>query len=187
MRLWTIQSLEVYNIINCVGIYHNDGKKSKLINIMHNDKFYQWMIMQMKKRIGNPPIQDIYPIWAWHTMNWQHSRPDLRKVEFKSYKKPFVLMEIEISNKDVLLSDEELWNYVLSDTYLSTALTEEEYEKEILEFSKNNKENKIEESWEKIFCLDNKINNGWIRIGCYIQATFWEIKKENIIKVWIYK
>ena len=57
----------------------------------------------------------------------------------------------------------------------------------MLEFSKNKKENKIEESWEKIFCLDNKINNGWIRIGCYIQATFWEIKKENIIKVWIYK
>ena len=190
MRLWTVQPSEVYDLILADGVYRCDSTKSILMHDFGFTAPYRWMSDQMTKRISPPPDGVAFPVWAWHTMSWKHKRPDMRRTEFRSHQRPFVLMEIEIPDKDVLLSDEELWHYVLSDWYLSDADNEAEFDEDFkrLELlSEEEKRQEKEESWKKIFAVSPPINNGWKRIGCYIQATFWELRKEQIIKVWRYK
>jgi hypothetical protein len=31
---------------------------------------YKWIVEQMKLRVGNPPKDVKYPIWAWHYESW---------------------------------------------------------------------------------------------------------------------
>lgn len=44
---------------------------------------YDWIVEQMCKRIGPPPPSIRYPIWGWHTIEWKHAKPDLRRSEFQ--------------------------------------------------------------------------------------------------------
>ena len=190
MRLWTVQPNEVYEIILADGVYRCDSEKSECIKYMSFTAPYKWLAKQMKKHIGPPPDGVTFPVWAWHTVNWKNKRPDMRWAEFRSEPRPFVLMEIEIPDGDVLLSDEELWHFVLNDCYLSDAENEDEYDEDRKRFellSEEEKQKEKEESWERIFAVSPPIDNGWERAGCYIQATFWELHKEQIVKVWRYK
>ena len=44
-----------------------------------------------------------------------------------------------------------------------------------------------EESWAKIFEVDKKFDDIWRITGEYIQATFWELRLENVRRVWRFK
>ena len=119
MRLWTIQSKNVYEIIQSEGVYRCNPDLSPLIHYdidsvdtMFSDA-YAWMVQQMKVRIGNPPEGATYPIWAWHTWEAQHKRPDMRKYDFLQ-SEDSVLLEIEIPESQVLLSDEVAWQSVVA-------------------------------------------------------------------------
>lgn len=99
-------------------------------------------------------------------------------------------MEVEIPDKDVLLSDEELWHFVLNDFYLSDATNEVEYNaaEEAFDALPEDEQRAVKEkSWERIFFVSPPVDNEWVRVGCYIQATFWELRREQIVKVWHYK
>ena len=64
MILWTIQPETVYSILLETGYYHCDFSKSQ------NQEWksqYDWLVQQMKRRIGPPPPGVSYPVWAWHT------------------------------------------------------------------------------------------------------------------------
>lgn len=190
MRLWTVQPREVYDLITSTGIYSCDGAKADYLNALGNEAPYRWMAAQMAKRVGPPPEGVIFPVWAWHTMNWKHRRPDMRWSHFHGRKRPFALMEVEIPDKDVLLSDEELWHFVLNDWYLNDAANEAEYnaaEEAFDALSEAQQRTVKEKSWERIFSVLSPVDNGWVRLGCFIQATFWELRKEQIVKVWHYE
>lgn len=189
MRLWTVQPNKVYDLILNNGVYHCDSTKSESIKNFGAVP-YQWLSEQMRKRVGPPPDGVAFPVWAWHTMSWKHKRPDMRRTEFRFEKRPFVLMEIEISDNDVLLSDEELWHFVLNNCYLSDADNETELYKDWERFdllSEEEKKQEKESSWKRIFAVSPPTDNEWNKVGRYIQATFWELRKEQIIKVWHYR
>lgn len=190
MRLWTVQPREVYNLIASAGVYRCDGAKSELIMECDFERPYRWMAAQMARRVGPPPDGVVFPVWAWHTMYWKHRRPDMRRTEFRSYKRPFVLLEVEIPDEDVLLSDEELWHFVLNDWNLYDVANEAEYnaaEKAFDALPEADQRAVKEKSWERIFSVSPPVDNGRIRSGCYIQATFWELRRGQIFKVWHYK
>lgn len=84
----------------------------------------------MRKRISEPPTGVTYPIWAWHTLEWQHKKPDLRRMEFHSYKEKYVCIETEISADKVLLRDEMDWHFVLNDSYMPWAQNQEELDRQ---------------------------------------------------------
>lgn len=185
-----MQPEEVYELIQLTGVYRCNGAKSVLIEALETDAPYQWMASQMIKHIGHPPDGVVFPVWAWHTMYWEHKRPDMRRTEFRSYERPFVLLEIEVQDRDVLLSDEEGWYYVLNDWYFSDSRNEIEHKENCEMFdSLSQAEQKIvkEKSWERILAVSPPFENEWERVGCFIQATFWELRKEYIVKVWHYK
>ena len=111
-----------------------------------------------------------------------------------------VQIEFEIEDSEVLLSDFDDWHFVLNNDYIST--NEEDYDKfyeelkdkdyvyqDIIDLSKQNDSlnafrEKIVTSWERIFNVNEhytKRNSSSNNQS--IQATFWELKAEQVKKV----
>ena len=181
MKLWTLQPVEVYNFIMKNGVYRCKPELSECLTEMNFYDAYDWLVGQMKEKIGQPPQNVKYPVWAWHTTYGKHKKPDLRRMDFKS-KEPMVCLEIEKSDDQVLLSDEENWHFVLSNWYFSKS--EEDYNTFEL-MSPDEQEIIKRKSWERIFLIDT-FKDDWISRGMFIQATFWELKKSDIRKVIYY-
>ena len=92
MKLWTIQTIEVYEEIIKNGVYHCDPGKSDLLKPFDYDlenghqmnaqffDAYSWMAFQMRKRIGEPPNGVIFPVWAWFQYD-KERKPDLFTVD----------------------------------------------------------------------------------------------------------
>ena len=165
---------------------------------------YNYMSMQMKKRIGEPPEGVVFPIWAWHSWDGQRKRPDVRRHDFRSflcYNSTF-LMEIEIPDEQVLLSDKYQWNavvskYICSDYEINLKNVDEKVEDEIIKKSdqeidwleslpETQRNEIIHKSWEKAFDVFPLQKS-----PCYstqwIQATFWELRIDQVVKTWGFK
>jgi len=158
---------------------------------------YQWMRLQMQRRIKTPLYENtpFYPVWAWY--QWQNDKkkkPDLRYSAHLGKGKKGVLIEFQADPNNVLLSDFELWHYVLNYWYLSTSQGMEQFDGELktnnLALYKQqplpNEEFhlKIVHSWEKIFDLD------WIdeevvhdKKDKSIQGTLWEVSLAQVRSV----
>ena len=93
---------------------------------------YGWLVAQMEERIGKRPEGVTYPVWAWHTFNWTHRKPDLRDYYFSAYYGVHTCIAVDIPEENVLLSDEENWHFVLNELFYTEAKSEEEYNR--LEF-----------------------------------------------------
>ncbi len=183
MILWTIQEEEIYNKILSDGVYRCDPDKSWMGRDCSDS--YMWMSEQMKKRIGEQPKGVTYPVWAWYQWEDERKKPDLRKERWGNGKKGdrFACMEIDIPETEVLLSDFDLWHFVLSDFLISYSEEEDTLlEKKYDTLAPSKKLLFKHKNWERVFDL-TPARNDWIEIGSSIQATFWELKKEQIKKV----
>lgn len=141
---------------------------------MDNKEFraaYEWLAVQMKSRVASSPKDAQYPFWAWALIDGVSKKPDLRRTEFNNYVGENVVLEIEIPDIDVLLSDEENWHYVLNDWYLHDVSDNEgKWEKTDMWFDglpPDTKDSVKQKSWERIFDKDDP-DNDWK----FVQATF---------------
>jgi len=179
MRLFTIQPFEVFNIIMQQGEFVCDETKSKNVGDFKNA--YDWLIAQMDKKNIPHPEGVNYPIWAWHTYDWKNEYPDTEELD----EHECVCIELDVDDREVLLSDYNDWHYVLNNSYNDKSLSREEYEDEMKWYdnlTSDEKERIKVESWEQIFNL-TPINTDWRTKARYIQATVWKIRKENIVSV----
>lgn len=184
MRLYSIQTLEAYNSLIENGV------------LLGSDKYiwpefkssYDWLVQQMKLKIGGKEYINQYPIWAWFQYHDSIKRkPDLRSTSHLEKGTLGVRIEFEKPDNQVLLSDFNDWHCVLNywphiedDKHFDKLLKDnnvkfgdvENYTPEIHKF--------IQDSWQNIFDLTNIENRS-------IQATMWNIKKEEIIKVDYFK
>ena len=85
MILWTIQPERVFRLIYKRGVYRCDLSKSGMEDFA--DPQYDWLVAQMKKRIGPPPEGVKYPVWAWYRWSLTKKRPDLRAIQEKFSRK----------------------------------------------------------------------------------------------------
>lgn len=185
MILWTIKPMAVYEEIQTTGVYHCDFRKSFMRDWQEE---YDWLIGQMRSRLGEPPEGISYPVWAWYLQDGQRKKPDLRKERWGNGWKGdrFACMEIEIPDEEVLLSDFDSWSVILLHGLLAD--TEAEYEQikgQYLRLSKAERRAYRDRNWERVFDL-TPAENDWMRRGATVQATFWELKKEAIRKVWFF-
>lgn len=186
MRLWTIQPEELYQQLITEKVIHCNPLRSEGLIKLEFGFAYDWMAEQMKLRIGAPPPGVKYPMWAWHTLNWKHQKPDLRRIEFRYIGVDSVCIELEVPENKALLSDEELWHFVLNDIYYSNSTNEEDFNAEYSWFESlplSEQKSVKEESWKKIFRVSTQLNTEWARRGEFIQATFWELRLDQIISV----
>ena len=179
MILWTIQERQVYKQILKTGIYRCDLDKSVMKDLK---KQYDWLVRQMIRRVGKKPAGVTYPVWAWYQKNGQRKRPDLRRERWRCGWKGehYVCLEIDIPDEEVLLSDFNAWSLILSDVLIS--YSEEEDEALYMEYNSLSFDEKRcmkDKNWERVFDL-SPFENDWMRRGDTIQATFWELRREQI-------
>jgi hypothetical protein len=111
MILWTIQNLSAWKMLQSRGCLQ--AKRSCIQEQFY--PAYRWMNSQMRQRLGKPSFADCFPLWAW--LQWQgcsKKRPDLRFSGHISPGGTGVLIEFHEDASQVLLSDFELWHYVLN-------------------------------------------------------------------------
>lgn len=81
MILWTIQPNKVYQEIITAGIYHCDFTRSAMVDCK---PCYDWLVQEMKKRIGPPPAGVTYPVLAWYQWEGRYAPetgPPARKMD----------------------------------------------------------------------------------------------------------
>ena len=180
MILWTIQGEEAYNQILETGVYRCDKARSVMGEYLGDS--YVWLSEQMKERIGNPPVGVVYPVWAWYMHEGRRKKPDLRRERWANGWKGerFACMEIDIPDEQVLLSDFDLWSIIIIDALISYSQDEDEVlEKQYDSLKQEEKAHFKYRNWERVFDLA-PMENEWMIKGDSIQATFWELRKEQI-------
>ena len=181
MTLWTIQPLSLYEKLLVQGTLHCDPESKGFwgLDSMEFRTAYDWLVEQMKSRVGLPPKGVQYPFWAWALLDGVSKKPDLRRTEFKYEVGENVVLELEIPDTDVLLSDEVNWHYVLNGWYLHDVNDKEDkWEETDAWFDSlpaDTKNSVKRTSWERIFDKDDT-DNGWK----FVQATFWELQAEQV-------
>ena len=181
MRLWTIQVKAAYDDLCEKGVLHCDAALAGWLKDDLFRKSYDWLVGEMKGRVGEPPQGVEYPVWAWYLLLGKNVKPDLRRVEFRNYVGEHYVIEAEIPDEKILLSDEEYWHLVLNDSYFSDAPEDDDEAEELADkwfagLPAQEQEQVKRESWKKVF---DKACCPWT----FVQATFWELRKEQIVSV----
>lgn len=189
MILWTIQKEEAWEQLKGRG--YLVGAIDNIEKSWISD--YRWMADQMKERLGTPPYAKNFPIWAWY--QWESLKriqPDLRAGGHLSKNEKGVRIEFNCHEDTALLSDFELWHYVLNYWYLPESEAdgesfEAELERQGLSFFKTKPlphpeyHEKIVRSWDKIFDLDwTEPDLASPRDQKSIQATVWQLKIDQV-------
>ena len=192
MRLWTTQGIEIYNQLQREGIAYctkpSLGDDAKFVYSYH------WMAEQMRRRIGEPPVEGLeFPLWAWYQyVSAKKRQPPRRPLYIPEGTSAY--MEIEIPDNRVLLSDFNCWHAVLNQCALADwkridkktdpldkaagrYLDFMEYPLEIRE--------EIVKSWEAVFDLNRRDKDvgRTHRRNRSIQATFWALLPEDVVSV----
>lgn len=180
-----MQPTEVYDNLMRDGVLVCDPSKVGEPSFLDR---YGWMIKKLND-IDPKPTYVEFPIWAWYRFNSKEKKPDLRHSCYGPHGEKMVCLELEVPDEKVLLSDFDLWHFSLNDWWLYDCFYpgygDEQCDKDHEWFDSLSKEEQMaekEKSWERIFNIE-PFENDWISRGKYVQAVFWELKKEYVRKV----
>lgn len=177
MKLWTMQTVSVLESLMQEGVLLADPAlvfKDSLAEDLYRQA-YDYMAQQMQERL--PAASGSYPWWAWARppTRRKDGGPDMRS--YRNYAP--VLMELEIDESRVLLSDHEGWHYVLNNWSLQT------HELESID---------TRESWSRIFDVTKDglrtitSDPDWLSAqDLAIQACFWELRGSDVLSIKRYK
>ena len=187
MRLWTIQPIEVWEEMNRLGYYACNPKKAMYISDKEVSfkESYDWLVLEMEKRIGKRPNGVSYPVWAWHTRDWKHKKPDLRNIGLGNKGEKSVCIEVEVPDNQVVLTDFDVWHFVLNKWYFDESYSEEEWEKLNAKYDRLDRDvtEKVKiQSWQRVFDV-SPFKNEWCQRGRYVQATFWVLYLKDVKEV----
>jgi hypothetical protein len=183
MRLITVQDKAAYDDLCRKGVLRCNPELAEWLREDDFQRSYDWLAEQMRQRVGEPPRGVTYPIWAWYRLDGKPAKLDLRKAIFNNCRGEQYALTIEIPDEQVLLSDEENWHLVLNDSFIGDADNETDYDKAIAWFDglpTYEQQQLKTKSWEKIFDTTPS-KNEWCGNGSFVQATFWELRKEQLI------
>ena len=191
MKVYTIQTIGFYEELlqNGVAYCNRESEWCKDCKVS-----YDWMAEQMRKRIGEPPIPEIkYPVWVWLQYNSKKDPiPPMSPKEIPSGQETAVMMELDVPDDAVLLSNLDLWIHPLNGWEICGKRESKLLEKEKDAYEKSHGKcrqlsdwspvihDKIVATWERVFALD------WIdpyqapnkRQNRSIQGTTWVLRKE---------
>jgi hypothetical protein len=176
MLAWTIQPLTIMQDIEQYGTFRCDPSRSFNLSKTNSLKpAYRWLMREMRERIGAAPEGVVYPIWAWHTWEGEHKAPDPDSAAFLQRTEDKVYLTLDLPEDHAILTDYEKWQSVMMNTFLFWGRTEEEVQQQIDEADSLEGEvleTAMQKSWQNVFQLAD---------AHYIQATFWEIRREYIV------
>ena len=169
MKFYTIQSLNVLNQLT-LGKYVCDKDKSCFIQEWGFKDAYDWMVEQMTSRIGVPPNEVEYPVWAFVDTgdpNWMSEGAGTPG-------DVMVRIDFEIDEAHVVASDFDGWHSVLNDFPFFD--TYEAYD--AFEFLDEECQEKTKrQSWQRIFRKHPDEE---------CQVTFWELELGDVTGVTLF-
>lgn len=139
------------------------------------------LFVEMAEKIVPRPEGSDYPIWCSIS-----KRNCLRPIEKE------VVYEIEVPKSEVIYFDGGKWDYVLNNIYIPK--DEEDrvnYQKEIYALGVNDEYNFIDGKYKGMYPeIEEKIRNSWDRIfqidnwsDFVVQANIWHIKKDWVLRI----
>lgn len=191
MRVYSIQTVDFYNelLLNGVAYCNRESHWCRDYRMQ-----YDWMAEQMRKRIGEPPLPNIqYPVWVWLQYNSRKDpKPRMSPKEIGKGQNEAVMLELDVPDNEVLLSDLDLWLLPLNHWAICNKHDDNLLYKELDEYEKTHGKcyrmheypecirSKILSTWEHVFDLD--IRDRYIvryrRQNRSIQGTIWLLRKE---------
>lgn len=176
MILYTIQPEFIFNKLQEKGYIVSDTNHIMEQSFLDS---YAWLESKMLDLLPKPEIECIHPVWAWYRYNGK-SKPTLKGQLEKG--QIGYLIEFEIDENLVLLSSFDKWHLVLnhSDEDLKSKKTYFDYTENQDDLSMFEAEGFVEENgklvfdWNKIILDKNSLEDT-------IQATFWYLKKEQVL------
>jgi Domain of unknown function (DUF3841) len=189
VRVWTIQTADVRDILAAQGSYRacRQGIRPAWA------KAYRWMARQMAGRVGPPQSPESDPIWLWKA--WRgagRARPDLRCTGHLPRGTRGVRLELDLAPERVLLSDFELWHYVLNGWYLPVCKADDErFDRAAHELASLDPvtrrsrrialRREIQCSWDSVFDLEYADREASAAPGeRSVQGTIWEIRSSDL-------
>lgn len=191
MILWTCHEKPAYETLINKGVLRGDWRRSDMKEFI---PAYKWMANEMVKRgIMKKPHS---MVWAWHTYNEEHRRPDFRTTTYRWWIKtaknpPVYRITIDAPKNKILLSDFDSWHTVLQ-SYMNRPLRKEylcvnkkEYDKIYPNdaFIAHASDKEIEQSWQRIFNVNRKRGYYFYPGPLSIQACLPYIKLEWVKKI----
>jgi hypothetical protein len=183
MILWTIQHIEAWQRAQCDDVLRATQQYAQASYDDAGNTFlpaYEWLAAEMWRRVGAPPSGIRYPVWAWAQCGTSGTtKPTLSDPGHLPPRTRGVCIEFEMPDDQVLLSDFDLWAYVLlgPKTYIPRCVEEMELLDELgaRDFDVYT-DAEIRSSWERIFDLDFAAPDIAVpRVEKWIQATVWEV------------
>lgn len=173
MKLWTVQPKEVRPFLETGNIYHCDPALSEyLTDDDMADMFipaYDYMREMLLHHYPTSPKDAEtglgFPIWAWYKWDDKHKKPDLRQNVYVDSRS--VVIELEVPDHKVLLSDSIRWNNVIMNCAVDNPDVDD------FDWDRDYSQEEIVDSWKHIFTVDN---------APYIQGCFWSIEPEYVVK-----
>lgn len=156
VKLWTIQTEEAFKNFCETGVLLANSQYLYCENYFRYA--YDWLAKEMRKRIGNPKNNEIkYPVWAWHTWDRQRKKRNIKERRHAMPGTKMVQLEVEILNSDVVLTDFDFWESIMTESCMQNYVSIE-----------------IIKKWQKVFDTKNATK---------VQATMWSISMEQVIWV----
>lgn len=191
MKVYTIQTVDFYKELlqNGVVYCNKESDWCKDCKVQYN-----WMAEQMRKRLGEPPLPNIkYPVWVWLQYNsLKKSKPPMSPKDIPAGQNEAVMLELDVPEDAVLLSDLNLWILPLNHWAINNRREDKLLYKELGEYEKTHGKcyemheypeeirQKIFDSWERVFDLN--IHDRYMvtsrRKNRSIQGTIWLLRKE---------
>lgn len=198
MKLYTFQRMHVWDTLCELGYYHPFDlfNYDEFLNqdLKDNWGFSQSYIWLREKMIENGieyTASNSHLIWAWY--HWAGNKkkiPDKRYASVYDYYKnqAYIMLELDIPDERVCLSDYNLWEWVLNYWYADKTRKASDFEKQY-DYYRNKPlpeegDILIRNTWNHVFDLDKARNILAIpKKDQYIQATFFELFYTDIVKV----
>ena len=193
MKIWSIQPEEALKLLLLGKSFSSDRElvEQGFDNDWAWENAYNWLSGKMVDKGISLPTK--YPVWGWvQWANEAKKRPDLRSISCSINKTDRqVLLELDVPESEMLLSDFDLWHFVLNYWYLpenesdelsfEDLCNEQGYNPFKVRPAPENLDKIIRSSWDKV--LDLSWCNEYTRpnlTDLQIQAIFPSIKPEYL-------
>lgn len=194
MLIWSWQGSECADTLEVGMPWRCDAEKASWSGYF--DYCYDWIASEMAIRIGEPPEGVRWPVWGWARYEFVDGacpKDDDEMVD-PSAEGDYVRLLLDVPDELVLLSDEDAWGSILNGFPVEPPewahITDEELLGELLDglidmrkdFDSVVPPDEVLATWTRVFDTSKVRSDIGNWHGRYIQATFWEIRPEWVVR-----
>lgn len=181
LRVFSIQPKEVVDKLLDNGEVFVDEHKIANPEFI---KAYDWLVKQMDKKLEHPNGVK-YPWFCFYLLNKENNITYEDALELSNPDIDEYLLELEVEESDLFLTDYNKWHYVLNDCYFDNSFSEKEWTDNVEWFDSlplGVQESVKLSSWNEVMNI-KQYESDWCISGVDVQGTFWRLSKDMVTKM----